>query len=244
MSRVLAVDDDPDVLALLEVTLARGGYDVVTAVGGDEALAAMRQSGVHLVLLDVMMPGRDGWSVLEEMKADRSLAEIPVIMVTARGEPIDRLRGGVGGALRYITKPFPPQKLLSEVADVLSEDAPEPVRRRVVQKASMSRLAELEAGREAEGPRPRMASLELAPDTPGPTWSAAVDKLETLTAKQRELMADLARGRSVARVAAERKVSRSNVYASIRRIHRKLGTETVEELAELARQTGLADGPR
>src|SRR5687767_618094 len=112
MSRILAVDDDPDVLALLDVTLKRGGHEVALAADGDEALEVLRSQPLDLVLLDVMMPGRDGWSVLDEIKSDAALAAVPVIMVTARGEPMDRLRGGVGGALYYVTKPFTPQALL------------------------------------------------------------------------------------------------------------------------------------
>jgi len=239
VSTVLAVDDDPDVLALLEVTLQRGGYKVHTAPSGDAAMDVLRGYRVDLVLLDVMMPGRDGWSVLEEIKADPDLAGTPVIMVTARGEPTDRLRGGVGGALVYITKPFPPQKLLDAVAEVLQSETPEPVRRRAVQRRSLSQLASLESGRDHEGPRPKLSSLGRTAEPEAQPWEQAAANLSALTENQRELVAELGRGRSVARVAAERKVSRSNVYASIRRIHRKLGTQTVAELAALAQEAGL-----
>jgi DNA-binding NarL/FixJ family response regulator len=241
VSTVLAVDDDPDVLALLEVTLQRGGHHVEVASNGDQALEILRSRAVDVVLLDVMMPGRDGWSVLEEIKEDKVLSEVPVIMVTARGETQDRLRGGVGGALHYITKPFPPQQLLETVADVLSASVTEPERRRVVQRTSLSQLASLEAGRDQEGARPRMTALEHTPEPKPSPWEDAAASVDLLTSNQKELLAELGRGRSVARVAAERQVSRSNVYASIRRIHRKLGTQTVSDLVTLARETGLTD---
>ena len=241
MSSILAVDDDPDVLALLEVTLQRGGHEVALAANGDEALELLRARHLDLVLLDVMMPGRDGWAVLDEIKADETLNDVPVIMVTARGEPMDRLRGGVGGALYYVTKPFTPQALLDTVAEVLGSDETEPARRRKVQQSSLSQLANLEAGREPTGARPRVTGLGHTPPPKRAPWEDAVAALATLTKNQRELLSELGRGTPVARVAADRQVSRSNIYASIRRIHRKLGTSNVTDLVTLARETGLTD---
>jgi DNA-binding response OmpR family regulator len=241
VTTVLAVDDDPDVLALLEVTLQRGGHHVELAAGADEALRILRDRVIDLVLIDVMMPGRDGWSLLEEIKADPELSRIPAVMVTARAEPQDQVRGGLGGALSYITKPFHPQELLDAVTEVLHSETPEAVRRREVQRMSLQKLASLESGREGTGPRPRISSLANRPESLPTTWESVVANLERLTTSQRRLVADLARGRSVSRVAAERRVSRSNVYASIRRIHRKLGTQSVAQLLELARESGLEE---
>ena len=189
MSTILAVDDDPDVLALLEVTLKRGGHEVALAANGDEALEQLRARHLDLVLLDVMMPGRDGWSVLDEIKADRSLAGIPVIMVTARGEPLDRLRGGVGGALHYITKPFTPQSLLDTVAEALGSEEPEATRRQRVQRTSLSELATLEAGRDSDGARPRVTGLGHTPPRREAAWEAPAASLDTLTKNQLELLA-------------------------------------------------------
>jgi DNA-binding response OmpR family regulator len=239
VSVVLAVDDDPDVLALLEVTLRQGGHDVRAAGSADQALSLLSSSVVDVILLDVMMPGRDGWSLLEQLKEDDRLAEIPVIMVTARGEPEDKLRGGVGGALRYVTKPFLPEQLLEAVREASSADEPEPTRRRVVQRTSLSELARREAGREVAKARPHLSALSFVGEAGPSAAETAATHLSTLTRKQRELLAELGRGRSVAQVATERDVSRSNVYASIRRIHRKLGTRTVSDLALVARESGL-----
>lgn len=241
MSTVLAVDDDLDILALFEVTLMRAGHAVELAATADEAADVLRHKEIDLVLLDVMMPGRDGWSLLDEIKADDSLSSIPVIMVTARGEPQDRLRGGVGGALVYITKPFAPQELLDTMAEVLASPEPEPARRRRTQKTSLSELAKLESGRIPSGPKPRLASLALGKEPERPAWQAAADRLGTLTENQKALVSELGRGRSVARVAATRKVSRSNIYASVRRIHRKLGTRSIDDLVVLARESGLLE---
>jgi CheY-like chemotaxis protein/DNA-binding CsgD family transcriptional regulator len=239
MSRVLAVDDDPDVLALLDVILRRGGHETRLASNADEAVTRVREAEFDCVLLDVMMPGRDGWSVLEELKADPDLSTIPVVMVTARGEPQDRLRGGVGGALIHLTKPFSPQALLDAVADALGGDEPEPVRRRSVKRSSLNQLAQLESGRQSEGPRPKIASLSRKPEPSAPKWRSARAGLEKLTPNQRELVVALGKGQTVSQVAAQRDVSRSNIYSSLRRIHRKLGTETVPDLIDLARETGL-----
>lgn len=241
MTTVLAVDDDPDVLAFLEITLQQGGHHVELAAGADEALRVLRDRVIDLVLIDVMMPGRDGWSLLDEIKDDPELSTIPAVMVTGRAEPQDRLRGGLGGALSYITKPFDPQDLLDVVTDVLNSETPEAVRRRDVQRMSLQKLASLEAGRESTGPRPRISSLTNRPESVPTTWESVVANLDRLTTSQRRLVADLARGPSVSRVAAERRVSRSNVYASIRRIHRKLGTKSVAQLVELARESGLEE---
>ena len=240
MPRVLAVDDDPDVLALLEVTLRRGGHDVRVAAGADEALTKLRDEPVDLVLADVMMPGRDGWSLLEEIKDDDELSGIPVVMVTARGEVHDRLRGGIGGALVYVTKPFHPQYLLDVVAEVLGSEQPEATRRRTVQRTSLGKLASLESGREPEGAQPRLAALSATSEPEPALWEEAATRIDRLTPNQRDLLADLGRGRSVSRVASMREVSRSNIYASIRRIHRKLGTRSVADLVEVARESGLS----
>lgn len=240
MSTVLAVDDDQDVLALLEVTLERGGYDVRAASSADDALDRLAEPGqVDLILLDVMMPGRDGWSLLDQLKEDDTLSGIPVIMVTARGETQDLLRGGVGGALCYITKPFLPQQLLEAVADALQSEVPEPQRRREVQRTSLSQLASLESGRDPASPRPHLSAL--GHNQPGrfPVVEAAVARLGQLTLKQKDLVAQLGRRPSVALVAADRGVSRTNVYASLRRIHRKLGTRTLRDLVKVAEEGGL-----
>src|SRR3954447_16183864 len=131
MATVLIVDDEADILELIKVNLELDGHRVLTALGGGEALVRVKEESPDLILLDVMMPGVDGWTVLGQIKAeaDIDVASIPVLMVTARAAQEDRIRGGIEAAIRYIPKPFSPMELRQEVRDALDGD-PEPVRRR------------------------------------------------------------------------------------------------------------------
>src|SRR5215210_1115472 len=127
MATVLVVDDEPDILELIKVNLELDGHRVLTALGGAEALVRVKDEHPDLILLDVMMPGVDGWTVLGEIKAETEVdvSSIPVLMVTARSAQDDRIRGGIEGAIRYITKPFSPTDLRQEVRDALDGE-PEP----------------------------------------------------------------------------------------------------------------------
>ena len=114
MALVLVVDDEPDIRELVRINLEQAGHRVVTAADGSEALARVREETPDALFLDVRMPGVDGWAVLEELKAASfgDVSEIPVFMVTAADEAESRLRGGIEGALQYITKPFDPRDLV------------------------------------------------------------------------------------------------------------------------------------
>src|SRR5947209_15003682 len=150
MATVLAVDDEEDILTIIRHNLEREGHRVLTAPNGDRALELVREEQPDVVVLDVMMPGTDGWGVLNMIKAEREeLAAIPVLMLTARAADEDRIRGGIEGAIRYLTKPFSPRALCDEVREAL-EGEPEPVKRRKVQRQSRAQLARLE-NRGAEG---------------------------------------------------------------------------------------------
>src|SRR3982751_6587933 len=173
MATVLAVDDEEDILTIIRHNLEREGHRVLTAPDGDRALEIVREENPDVVVLDVMMPGTDGWGVLNMIKAERDeLASIPVLMLTARSADEDRIRGGIEGAIRYLTKPFSPRALCDEVAQAL-EGEPEPIKRRKVQKESLSQLAKLEK-RTSQGTRrkpaeetnaaaPRVTRLEHVP---------------------------------------------------------------------------------
>jgi DNA-binding response OmpR family regulator len=112
MSCVLVVDDESDIRGLLHELLQRAGHDVVEAPDGNEALKRFYTNQPDLVILDVQMPGLDGWGVLERI---RELSDVPVIMLTARAEELDKVRGLRGGADDYVTKPFGRQELLARV---------------------------------------------------------------------------------------------------------------------------------
>ena len=109
--RVLAVDDDPQILQLLQLTLGLDGFDVATASNGGEALASIAADVPDVVLLDVMMPGMDGWQVCERIKADASTRDLPVVFLSARSQLTDRARGLELGAAAFMTKPFDPTEL-------------------------------------------------------------------------------------------------------------------------------------
>ena len=104
--RILAVDDTPENLEILRVRLEANGYEVATAADGEEGLVQARELSPDLILLDIMMPKRDGISVVRELKGDPSLRMIPVILVTAKSDNRDVVEGLDAGGDDYLTKPF------------------------------------------------------------------------------------------------------------------------------------------
>jgi DNA-binding response OmpR family regulator len=242
------VDDEADIRELVRINLELDGHRVLTAADGPAALEAMREEPPDLILLDVMMPGVDGWKVLGSIKADsdEAVAQTPVMMVTARDDDLDRIKGAIEGAIRYITKPFTLGDLRAEVRQALESDEPEKEKRRRAQQAALEQLARLERGdrRPAEdapsAPRPHLTRLERA-DAPAPERrpSIAPAAMASLSDKQAELLRALAAAGTVREAADGLAVSRSNVYASLRRIARKLGVRSVTELVTLAKQGDL-----
>ena len=116
---ILVVDDEPDIIALVAYHLARSGYRVSTASSGPEALQAAREEQPALIILDLMLPELSGFEVLERLRADRALADTPVLMLTARREEPDRVQGLSLGADDYLVKPFSPQELVLRVRNIL-----------------------------------------------------------------------------------------------------------------------------
>ena len=250
MASVLVVDDEDDIRELVRINLELDGHTVATASSGSDALEQLQTSTPDVVVLDVMMPGMDGWEVLSKIKADRSpeLSSVPVLMLTARTDDMDRIRGGIEGAIRYITKPFSLADLREEVKLAIQGE-PEPVKRRHAQTTALEQLARLERGDAASAgpvpaPRPHLTKLEGAPEAKQPP--ARVNRLQAaqlkaLSDKQFELLDAVSKTATVRAAAEQLNVSRSNVYASLRRIARKLGIKTVPELVTIARQGGLPD---
>jgi DNA-binding response OmpR family regulator len=248
VATILVVDDEPDIRTLVQLNLELDGHRVVTAANGAEALELIADEVPDLMLLDLMMPEVDGWTVLETIKAasDLDVNRIPVVMLTANDAADARLRGGIEGAIKYMTKPFSPTVLRGEVNDALQGD-PEPTVRRRSQQAALEQLARMEKGDdivEAPQARPRITRLEHTPTAASEPAQvvAARERLSTLTDKQRELLEELAKAPSVSDAASDLGVSRSNVYASLRRISRKLGVQSVPELLRLVRERSLAPG--
>ena len=117
--RVLVVDDEPDIVALVAYHLAKAGYRVSTAASGPEALEAAREERPALIVLDLMLPGISGFDVLEQLRSSDSTREVAVLMLTARKEEPDRIRGLSLGADDYLTKPFSPQEMVLRVGAIL-----------------------------------------------------------------------------------------------------------------------------
>jgi len=119
--RILVVDDEPGVLEIVRTNLEWEGYQVLEAQDGLEGLKAARQSHPDLVILDVMMPGLNGWQVLQAIEADPDLAGTPVIMLTVVEDDLSMIQGLEMGAVEYICKPFNPLDLVQTVRMVLEE---------------------------------------------------------------------------------------------------------------------------
>jgi DNA-binding response OmpR family regulator len=121
MAGILVIDDDPDILSLLFDTLSSAGHDVRIAADGDAGLAAAVVLPPDLVLLDWMMPMRSGLEVCHNLRADRQLDGVPVVMLTARGTEADIEWGYAAGADGYIVKPFSPRALVWRIEAMLSK---------------------------------------------------------------------------------------------------------------------------
>ena len=125
-SRVLIVEDEPDIRELVVHHLKREGYQVATAAGGEEALRQVRAAPPDLVLLDLMLPGMNGLEVCRRLRQDPPTAGLPIVMLTAKGDEVDRVLGLEIGADDYIVKPFSPKELVARVRAVLRRTRPAP----------------------------------------------------------------------------------------------------------------------
>lgn len=130
-ARILVVDDDKQIVRLLKTYLEESGYIVLTAFDGDEALRLVRYEHPALVVLDIQLPKQDGWEITRRMRSDETLAAIPILMLTARVEDMDKILGLELGADDYLTKPFNPREVVARVRAIL---------RRVQSPASAARL--------------------------------------------------------------------------------------------------------
>jgi DNA-binding response OmpR family regulator len=119
MSQILVVEDDADIAALIAHYLEKAGHRVERVTSGSDVLPRLRKAPADLVILDLMLPGMDGLLVCQAMRADPSIAGIPIIMLTARGEESDRVSGLELGADDYVTKPFSPKELSARVTALL-----------------------------------------------------------------------------------------------------------------------------
>ena len=119
MARVLIVEDSPDIAELIKHYLERAGYETTLLTSGRDALVAARQAPPDMVVLDIMLPGMDGLQVCQALRSEPSTAAVPILMLTAKGEEADRVKGLELGADDYVTKPFSPRELVARVQALL-----------------------------------------------------------------------------------------------------------------------------
>jgi len=118
--KILVVDDEKDLTALVSLHMKMAGFEVLTANNGEKALDLSREEKPDLIILDLMLPKIDGWEVCKRLRQDPGISNIPVIMLTARAETEDKLKGFEAGADDYVTKPFSPRELVARVKRVLA----------------------------------------------------------------------------------------------------------------------------
>lgn len=119
-ARILVVDDDPEVVRLFSYALKRAGYQVEGALSGEVALERARETRPDVIVLDIMMPGIDGYEVAQRLRQATETAAIPIVMLTARALVPDQIRGLQAGATSYLIKPVMPSALVKTIRDLLS----------------------------------------------------------------------------------------------------------------------------
>ena len=124
VKRILCIEDEPEMIDLIKLILGRRGYEVLGATGGIEGARLVRELLPDLVLLDLMMPDMDGWEVYQQMKADQTTRNIPVIVVTAKAQNIDKVIGlHIAKVDDYIAKPFVQQELTDSLERIIGQKA-------------------------------------------------------------------------------------------------------------------------
>jgi two-component system alkaline phosphatase synthesis response regulator PhoP len=135
--RILVVDDDTEIVRLLRAYLEQAGYEVLVAYDGEAALHILRRERPDLILLDLMLPDRDGWDVTRVIRGDSSLQATPIIMLTARVEDHEKIVGLELGADDYVTKPFNPREVMARVRAVLRRARGEPASSKIIRAGCM-----------------------------------------------------------------------------------------------------------
>jgi CheY-like chemotaxis protein len=120
--KILIADDEIYMLRLLELTLKKGGFDVLSCRDGQEALALAASELPQLIVLDVMMPGLDGLGALRQLKENPATRDIPVVVLSAKGHALTRVEADLAGAALFLAKPFSPNQLLGEVQKIIGNN--------------------------------------------------------------------------------------------------------------------------
>jgi two-component system phosphate regulon response regulator PhoB len=156
MSRILIVEDDKDIAQLIALYLQKAGHTVETLASGTTAVARVKAAPPDLIVLDLMLPGMDGLLVCQALRADAATARVPIIMLTARGEEGERVRGLSTGADDYVVKPFSVPELMARIRAILRRARPETI-------ASVLKIGDLELDRETHRVHRAGRELHLGP---------------------------------------------------------------------------------
>ncbi|HWR57876.1 MAG TPA: response regulator transcription factor [Thermodesulfovibrionales bacterium] len=144
--KVLVVDDEADLVALVSYNLKKEGFAVESAAGGDEALSKIRKNTYNLIILDLMLPGIQGMELCRILRNDPETANLPIIVLTAKGEEVDKILGLEMGADDYVTKPFSPRELVARVKALLRRAVIPTAEKAVPQ--NIMKLGDIEVDRE------------------------------------------------------------------------------------------------
>jgi len=133
--RILVVDDEPDIVELVTYNLKKEGFDVSSAFDGEAALSKIKKETFDFIILDLMLPGIQGMELCRMIRNDPRTRNIPIIMLTAKGEEVDRILGLEIGADDYMTKPFSPRELIARVRTVMRRTSAKPAEEMVIRIA-------------------------------------------------------------------------------------------------------------
>ena len=226
-ARVLLVDDEPGIRTAVQAYLKDEGFDVTTAIDGEDGLQKATQMMPDVVITDVMMPRCDGYELLQKLRSDERLGGTPVIFLTAKGMTLDRTQGYEAGVDDYISKPFNPDELVARVKNV--------VRRQERLLAERARFADTDVGQMAKQITEIKSML-----TQNDTNSARKDLiLPSFTPREASVLQLVAEGLMNKEIARQLETSIRNVEKYVSRLFIKTGTSSRTELVRYALENHL-----
>ena len=226
-ARILLVDDEPGIRTAVQAYLKDEGFDVTTAIDGEDGLQKATQMMPDVVITDVMMPRCDGYELLEKLRSDERLGGTPVIFLTAKGMTLDRTQGYEAGVDDYISKPFNPDELVARVKNV--------VRRQERLLAEAARFADTDVGQMAKQITEIKSML-----TQNDTNSARKDLiLPSFTPREASVLQLVAEGLMNKEIARQLETSIRNVEKYVSRLFIKTGTSSRTELVRYALENHL-----
>jgi DNA-binding NarL/FixJ family response regulator len=226
-ARILLVDDEPGIRTAVQAYLKDEGFDVTTAIDGEDGLQKATQIMTDVVITDVMMPRCDGYELLNKLRSDERLGGTPVIFLTAKGMTLDRTQGYEAGVDDYISKPFNPDELVARVKNV--------VRRQERLLAEAARFADTDVGQMAKQITEIKSML-----TQNDTNSARKDLiLPSFTPREASVLQLVAEGLMNKEIARQLETSIRNVEKYVSRLFIKTGTSSRTELVRYALENHL-----